>query len=69
MTDLMISKDRPTYMKILPTVYRNGSLQKQEAKTEHPKGCSQFRKVYAKIAISLVAAAQPRQDQPVHDSR
>jgi hypothetical protein len=32
MTDLLISKDRTIYRKILPAVYRNGSSQERKAK-------------------------------------
>jgi hypothetical protein len=50
MTDLVISK-RQTHLQEDPTNDVQGRINEgTRGKTEHPRGCTQFRKVYAKSA-------------------
>jgi hypothetical protein len=50
MTDLVISKRQPRLQKD-PTIGVRGRINEgTRGETEHPKGCTQFRKVYAKSA-------------------
>jgi hypothetical protein len=57
MTDLVISKDRLTYRKILPTRYSNGSLKEQEARRSIQRDAHSSEKYTQRVLISLIATA------------